>query len=114
MSAVWSPSRSRHSGRSPYVDAWLAEMDARPPFARDARHIRGRVFAIRGRRTSFGDQMFGMEVVNTLTGKVLIDDNCADYQRLVASCHEATAVARGAWFYSLRKRDVTTKPGAPS
>lgn len=98
---IWS----RTSHRRPSPPAWVAEMDALPPFARTARHIRARVFQA-GYRTTYGDQMWNLEVINTRTGRVLITDNCADLQRLLKLAHEATAVARGTWHFSLNKKAV--------
>lgn len=92
--------------RPTWLNAWLAAEDARPPFSRTAPHIRGRVYVDVDHRTTCGDQMYAMEVVNTRTGKVLITDNCANLGRLVKACHEATAAARSTWFYSLGRKDV--------
>jgi hypothetical protein len=79
--------------------------DPGPPYRRIAPHIRGRVFSTK-RRTSYGDMMWGMEVVNTNTGKVLVTDNCADLDRLLRECHETVAAARGAWMFEFRQKDL--------
>lgn len=76
-----------------------------PPFATVARHIRGRVFVLtpaNGRRAT----LYGLEVRNERTGRVLATDNCTHLGRLVDECHEATAAARGAWLFNFRRKDV--------
>lgn len=87
---------------------WELSDNGRPSFSRTASHIRGRVFVQRRRTTVARGYRthYGMEVVNTRTGKALITDDCADLARLVDGCHEATAVARGAWFYSIKYGDT--------
>jgi hypothetical protein len=64
------------------------------------------VFIMHGQRTITGKQMFGMEVVNTRTGRVLASDNCCVLADLVDLAHEATGAFRGGWFWSIRPKDV--------
>jgi hypothetical protein len=92
--------------------AWTApareasvQRDPNPPFSHTAPHIRGRVFHS-GRTVRGGGAMWAMEIVNAATGDVIVTDNCADLERLLRECHEATAVARGTWFFSLSKKAV--------
>jgi hypothetical protein len=73
------------------------------PYRRIAPHIRGRVFFMHHGRHR---RIWGMEVVNTHTGKVLASDNCSDYRSIVDLCNEVTAVARAAWFWEFRRREV--------
>lgn len=76
----------------------------RRPYARTADHIRGRVY--RMHKNSVGDWMWGMQVVNTRTGQVIASDDCSIYQAVVDLCDEATAVARGTWFWGLTQKQV--------
>lgn len=101
MMANWYTPRPRR----PELPAWIKAVEAQPTHARTAPHIRGRVYSA-GYRTRYGDQMWNLEVVNTRTGRVLITDNCADLERLLAQAHEATAIARGTWFYGLTRKAV--------
>lgn len=77
----------------------------RPPFARTAPHIRGRVFVMRPATRRMAT-LYGLEVRNTRTGKVLVTDNCTSLASIVDECHEATAAARAAWFFTFRQKDV--------
>lgn len=91
---------SLRPSRSPYVEAWLAEQAALPPYAKTAPHIRGRVFVQkRGTRPHYA-----MEVINARTGAVLASDDCSRLDRIVELAHEATAVARGAWFWDYKRK----------
>lgn len=67
-------------------------------FARTAPHIRGRVFKWRG--------TWHMQVINTHTGKVLASDNTNHRQTIADEAHRATAAARGAWTFALRRKDL--------
>lgn len=80
----------------------------RPPrrYSLTASHIRGRVFRM-GHKTTLGDWMWGMEVINTSTGQVIASDNCADYAKILDCCDEATAAARAAWFWSFTPKKVS-------
>lgn len=89
-----------------WVKAEPKPIDRDPRFyGRVAPHIRGRVFRVtpgyKRRRA-----LWGMEVVNTHTGKVLASDNCTHLPSLIAECDEATACARAAWFWSFKPKDL--------
>ena len=73
-----------------------------------APHIRGRVFVLRTLRPqrargSRRTVLYGMEVTNAHTGKVIASDNCTDLAKLVTLAHEATAAARGAWTFNIKQ-----------
>lgn len=73
-------------------------------YRRIAPHIRGRVFPLH--KTRWGDQVWGMKVVNTRTGQVLATDNCANYQSIANLADEVTAIHRAAWFWDIRRKAV--------
>ena len=79
-------------------------------FGRTAQHIRGRVFVMRPRgehyRRGLVQTLYGMEVINTNTGRVIASDNCTSWDALIAVCIEATAVARAAWFWGYDRKAV--------
>lgn len=74
-------------------------------YARMAPHVRGRVFLLRP-PSSDRRALWGMEILNGNTGRVLATDSCTELGSLIALADEATAVYRAGWFWSVRKKDV--------
>lgn len=74
-------------------------------YGRTATHIRGRVYLERP-RTKRERPRWRMEVINHRTGKVIADDNCTKFSGMTELASEATAMARGAWFWSYTKKAV--------
>ncbi len=50
---------------------------------------------------------YGLEVVNTHTGKVLVTDDSTNLSALMDECRVAVIAARLAWFYGIEQVDVT-------
>lgn len=78
-----------------------------------ATHLRGRIGAPRYRtkrvgrwRTQKVCDHYWFEVYNERTGKVLLRSDAFGIEDAIEKCSEAVAIARGALFWSLRRKDL--------
>lgn len=70
-----------------------------------APHIRGHLsLASATGRSGDGWPHYWYEVVNTHTGEVLIYSDGYGFESTLRECSHATAAARAAWFWSLRRK----------